>query len=298
MTRLKVQPFAVKANKKVILFLLPAALWLTLFFVIPIISNISTSVQTGNLEDGYTPTWNFGIFVSTLSVYGKIFIRSFLYAFIATFFCVVLAVPLCYWVAFHSGKWRQLIIALIVAPFFTSLLVRILAWKTIFADAGPVVHMLDSIGFFDLTQTLHLTGPGRYFLHTPLAVIWGLTYNFLPFMILPIYTSLTKINSSLIEAAVDLYSTRWVAFTKVVWPLALPGIISGVILTFIPAAGDYVNAHLLGDTNSQMIGNAVQSQYLVTLNYPQAAALSTIFMVAVLAIVSAYISLNKAEDLL
>lgn len=281
--------------------LLPAGLWLTIFYIIPIISNLSTSIQTGNLEDGYHISWNIGIFWDMIIHYKSHYIRSLVYAAIATGCCIILAFPLCYVIAFRAHTWRTVIIALIVAPFFTSSLIRIFAWKTLFADNGALVDFLDSLGFFTFTQHLGWTGPGRYFLNTPLAVIWGLTYNFLPFMILPIYTSLSKINPILIEAASDLYSNGWQTFVRIIWPLSLPGIISGTLLTFIPAAGDYVNASLLGDVDSQMIGNVIQSKYLITLNYPQAAALSTIFMIAVVALVSTYISfisLHKAGELL
>jgi spermidine/putrescine transport system permease protein len=188
------------------------------------------------------------------------------------------------------------VLVLVIAPFFTSFLIRTLAWETILADQGPVVSFLNRVHILDATSWLHITQGDRV-LATPLAVVCGLTYNFLPFMILPLYTSLERIDGRLHEAAGDLYATPFTTFRKVTFPLSLPGVVAGTLLTFIPASGDYINAELLGSTNQKMIGNVIQSQFLRVLDYPTAAALSFILMAAILAIVTVYIRRAGTEEL-
>ncbi|CAL9557121.1 hypothetical protein SUDANB120_04566 [Streptomyces sp. enrichment culture] len=276
--------------------LLPGILWLLVFFVLPMAYQASTSVQTGSLEEGFEVTWHFRTYWDALAEYYPQFLRSLLYAGTATLLCLLLGYPLAYLIAFKAGRWRNLLLVLVIAPFFTSFLIRTLAWKTILADGGPVVAVLNSIGFLDVTSWLGLT-QGERVLATPLAVVCGLTYNFLPFMILPLYTSLERIDARLHEAAGDLYATPATTFRKVTFPLSMPGVVSGTLLTFIPASGDYVNAELLGSTDTRMIGNVIQSQYLRILDYPTAAALSFILMAAVLVMVTIYIRRAGTEDL-
>ncbi|MFD8805648.1 ABC transporter permease [Streptomyces sp. NPDC059597] len=276
--------------------LLPGILWLVVFFALPMVYQASTSVQTGSLEKGYQVTWHFATYWDALAEYWPQFLRSVLYAAAATVLCLLLGYPLAYLIAFRAGRWRNLIMVLVIAPFFTSFLIRTLAWKTILADNGPVVHAMNSLGLLDLTDWLGWTAGDRV-LATPLAVVCGLTYNFLPFMILPLYTSLERIDGRLHEAAGDLYARPWTTFRKVTFPLSLPGVVSGTLLTFIPAAGDYVNAELLGSTDTRMIGNVIQTQFLRVLDYPTAAALSFILMAAILAMVTFYIRRAGTEDL-
>ncbi|MFF6786246.1 ABC transporter permease subunit [Streptomyces sp. NPDC012510] len=278
------------------LLLAPGLIWLFVFFALPMVYQASTSVQTGSLEEGYRVTWHFAAYWDALSEYYPQFLRSVLYAGTATILCLLLGYPLAYLIAFRAGRWRNLILILVIAPFFTSFLIRTLAWKTILSDGGPVVGALDALHVLDVTGWLGLTAGDRV-LATPLAVVCGLTYNFLPFMILPLYTSLERIDGRLHEAAGDLYAKPFTTFRKVTFPLSTPGVVSGTLLTFIPASGDYVNAELLGSTNTQMIGNVIQSQFLRILDYPTAAALSFILMAAILLMVTVYIRRSGTEDL-
>ncbi|MFJ9583330.1 ABC transporter permease [Streptomyces acidicola] len=276
--------------------LLPGILWLLVFFALPMIYQASTSVQTGSLEEGYKVTWHFATYWHALSEYWPQFLRSVLYAGSATVLCLLLGYPLAYLIAFRAGRWRNLILILVIAPFFTSFLIRTLAWKTILADGGPVVGALNSLHVLDVTGWLGITAGDRV-LATPLAVVCGLTYNFLPFMILPLYTSLERIDGRLHEAAGDLYATPFTTFRKVTFPLSMPGVVSGTLLTFIPASGDYVNADLLGSTDTRMVGNVIQTQFLRILDYPTAAALSFLLMAAILIMVTLYIRKSGTEDL-
>ncbi|WP_217141711.1 ABC transporter permease [Streptomyces sp. AC627_RSS907] len=276
--------------------LLPGLLWLGVFFVAPMVYQASTSVQTGSLEEGYEVTWHVATYWDALSEYWPQFLRSVAYAASATVLCLLLGYPLAYLIAFRAGRWRNLIMVLVIAPFFTSFLIRTLAWKTILADGGPVVGALNTLHVLDVTSWLGWTAGDRV-LATPLAVVCGLTYNFLPFMILPLYTSLERIDGRLHEAAGDLYAKPSTVFRKVTFPLSMPGVVSGTLLTFIPATGDYVNASLLGSADTGMIGNVIQSQFLRVLDYPTAAALSFLLMAAILAMVTVYIRKSGTEDL-
>ncbi|MGX4689533.1 ABC transporter permease [Streptomyces sp. JNUCC 63] len=276
--------------------LLPGILWLVVFFALPMVYQASTSVQTGSLEEGYKVTWHFVTYWDALSEYWPQFVRSVLYAASATILCLLLGYPLAYLLAFRAGRWRNLLLVLVIAPFFTSFLIRTLAWKTILADGGPLVGALNALHVLDVTSWLGWTSGDRV-LATPLAVVCGLTYNFLPFMILPLYTSLERIDPRLHEAAGDLYARPVTTFRRVTFPLSMPGVVSGTLLTFIPAAGDYVNADLLGSTDTRMVGNVIQTQFLRILDYPTAAALSFILMAAILVMVTVYIRRSGTEDL-
>ncbi|MEA2429405.1 MAG: spermidine/putrescine transport system permease protein, partial [Thermoleophilaceae bacterium] len=236
------------------------------------------SLETGSLEQGYSFSWAWSTYSDALSGYGDQFLRSFGYAAVATVLCLIIAFPLAYYIAFKSRR-KNLLLLLIVLPFFTSYLVRTIAWETILSDDGFVVHALQSLGL--------LSHDGRL-LATRTAVIAGITYNFLPFMALPLYVSLEKIDRRLIEAATDLYASRATAFRKVTIPLALPGIFAGSLLTFIPAVGDFINAQFLGTSRQYMIGNVIQSKFLVVTDYPTAAALSFMLMAVIIVAVLAY----------
>ncbi|MFJ2650658.1 ABC transporter permease [Streptomyces sp. NPDC087420] len=277
--------------------LLPGILWLLVFFALPLVYQASTSVQTGSLEAGFEVTWHFQTYWDALQEYYPQFVRSLLYAGTATILCLLLGYPLAYLIAFKAGRWRNLVLVLVIAPFFTSFLIRTLAWKTILSDGGPVVEVLNSLHLLDVTSWLGWTEGDRV-LATPMAVVCGLTYNFLPFMILPLYTSLERIDGRLHEAAGDLYARPLTTFRKVTFPLSLPGVVSGTLLTFIPASGDYVNAELLGSTDTKMIGSVIQTQFLRVLDYPTAAALSFILMAVVLLMVTFYIRRAGTEELL
>ena len=261
------------------------------FFVVPTLQLAATSLYdpTGSLEVGYSLTWHWQTYLDVLRVYEPHFVRSLAYAGIATALALLLGYPLAYAIAFKAGRWKNLLLVLVIAPFFTSFLIRTLAWQAILADNGFVV---------DAFKTLGLLGGDDRLLATPIAVVTGLTYNFLPFMTLPLYASLEKIDGRLIEAAGDLYSNPITAFRRVTLPLSMPGLVSGTLLTFIPASGDYINAELLGTPNEYMIGNVIQSKFLVVNDYPQAAALSFLLMAAILALVIVYIRRAGTEELL
>ncbi|KRA32465.1 MULTISPECIES: ABC transporter permease [unclassified Nocardioides] len=271
--------------------MLPAVVWLGLFFVIPFLSLLATSLYDpeGSVLTGYDVTYRFANFTDALGEFWQPLWRSLWYAGVATAICLVLGYLLAYAIAFKSGRWRTLLLVLVIAPFFTSFLVRTLSWKLILADDGFIV---------DALQTVHLMGEDGRLLATPVAVIAGLVYNFLPFMVLPLYASLEKIDGRLIEAAGDLYASPTRGFLKVTLPLSMPGVVAGTLLTFIPAAGDYINARLLGSPNQRMVGNVIQDLFTSTGDYAAAGALSVILMVIIVAMVMVYIRKAGTEELL
>jgi spermidine/putrescine transport system permease protein len=272
------------------LLLLPAIAWLLLFFAVPTIQLAATSLYdpAGSLDTGYAMTWSFGNYLDVLTDYQAQFLRSFAYAGIATLLSLLLGYPLAYAIAFKAGRWKNLMLVLVIAPFFTSFLVRTLAWKSILADNGFIVETLKAVGL--------LAEDGRL-LATSVAVVTGLTYNFLPFMVLPLYASLEKMDPRLVEAGKDLYANGFTSFRKITLPLSMPGVVAGTLLTFIPAAGDYINSELLGTPQQRMIGNVIDSLFLVQLNYPAAAASSVILMIAIVVLVLFYVRRAGTEDL-
>jgi spermidine/putrescine transport system permease protein len=272
------------------LLLAPAAAWLTVFFVVPLFTLVSTSLYdpAGSLETGYVVAGSAQNYVSVLQDYSSILLRSTVYALVATLACIALGYPLAYAIAFKAGRWKNLMLVAVIAPFFTSFLIRTLSWQVILGDHAWIANLL---------RALHLLGPDGHLLATPLAVVTGLTYNFLPFMVLPLYTSLEKIDGRLLEAGADLYASPLTTFRKVTLPLSMPGLVAGTLLTFIPAAGDYINAELLGNPETQMIGNVIQHLFDGG-SYPEASALSVILMVAIVAMVLLYIRRAGTEELL
>jgi spermidine/putrescine transport system permease protein len=276
--------------------LLPAFLALVVFYVLPTLTLASTSLQTGSVEQGFSLTWHWANYSDVLTQYWPQFLRSFWYAALATLFALLIAYPLAYAIAFKAGRWRGLMLALVVAPFFTSFLIRTLAWRQILADTGPVVRFMKSTGLMNITDWLGIT-EGRV-LATGFAVVLGLTYNFLPFMTLPLYNSLEKIDRGLLQASSDLYANSWKSFWRVTWPLSLPGVVAGTLLAFIPAAGDYVNQRFLGTISNTMAGNVIDNLFLTQRAYPEAAAMSLILMIAIIVLVSVYVKRAGTEDLL
>jgi spermidine/putrescine transport system permease protein len=279
------------------LLLLPAGVWLVIFFAVPLVFLISQSLQTGSLTTGYALTWNVGVYPEAVTQYSEQLLRSLVYAASATVLALLIAYPLAYTIAFRAGRWRNLLLVLVIAPFLTSFLIRTLAWQNILATDGPVTGALQALGVTDLLRGIGLID-GSKLLGTPLAVVTGLTYNFLPFMTLPLYASLERIDPRLHEAAGDLYSTPWTGFRKVTLPLSMPGVVAGTLLTFIPAAGDYINSQLLGSPGTTMIGQVVSGQFLRVLDYPTAAALSVVLMLTILALVTVYVRRSGTEELL
>jgi spermidine/putrescine transport system permease protein len=269
------------------LLLSPGFAWLAIFFLVPLAYLGYQSLRSG-IFPVYEFTWEFSNFTEAISDYREQLVRSFVYAGIATVACLLLAYPLVYWIAFRAGPWRNLFLVVIVAPFFVTYLIRTLAWLNILADEGPVV------GFLQWTNVL---GEDERLLATTFAVVSGITYNFLPFMALPLYVSLEQIDPRLLEAAKDLYASPVQAFLRVTLPLSAPGIVAGTLLTFIPAAGDFINAELLGTPNQQMVGNVIQAKFLESLDYPAAASLGFILMAAILVAVLAYARVVGSEKL-
>jgi spermidine/putrescine transport system permease protein len=270
------------------LLLLPGMAFLALFFLVPTFYLANTSLQSGDLFSGYAFSWAWDNYRHAVTTYQAQFLRSLQYAGLATLLAFVISYPLAYWIAFRGGRWKNLLLLFIIAPFFVTYLIRTLAWETILSDEGFVVQTL---------QTLHLLGEDGRLLATSTAVVAGITYNFLPFMALPIYVSLEQIDQRLIEAAEDLYASRVMAFLRVTFPLSLPGVFAGTLLTFIPAAGDFINAQLLGTPHQSMIGNVIQSKFKVIADYPEAAALSFVLMSAILVVVLVYARVLGSERL-
>jgi spermidine/putrescine transport system permease protein len=262
------------------LLLAPGLAFLAAFFVVPLGFLAHQSLETGDAFGiGYTFDWAWHNYWDALTGYDAQLIRSFEYAALATLAALLISYPLVYWIAFRGGRWKNLFLLMIIAPFFVTYLIRTLAWETILADNGPVVGAL---------RAIHVLGADGRLLATSIAVVSGITYNFLPFMALPLYVSLEQIDPRLLEAAEDLYASKREAFMRVTLPLSVPGILAGTLLTFIPAAGDFVNAQLLGTPRQFMIGNVIQSKFLELTDYPAAAALSFVLMAIIVALVMIY----------
>ena len=276
----------------------PGTLWLALFYLAPLwtLLRISLSSKESRFSVDYQFTWEVSNYLAAFTEFGPQFTRAFLYAGTATLLTIAIGYPLAYVIAFRGGKYRNILIGLVVVPFFTSYLIRTIAWSFILADSGIVVSTFDRLHLVGLLETLNIMDNGRL-LNTPAAVIGGLTYNFLPFMILPIYVSLEKIDVRLVNAAKDLYSTTAATFRKVVLPLSLPGVFAGTLLTFIPAAGDFVNAQFLGSPLTTMIGNSIQDQFLVQNNHSVASAMSFVLMFIITVLVLVYSRFFGTEDL-
>jgi spermidine/putrescine transport system permease protein len=272
------------------LLLIPGVVWLLLFFAGPTVQLVATSLYdpNGSLDTGYAMVWEFSNYLTALRTYQEQFIRGLAYAGSATVFALLLGYPLAYAIAFKAGRFKNVMLVLVVAPFFTSFLVRTLAWKSILADNGFVVQSMQTIGILD---------PNGRLLATSVAVVAGLTYNFLPFMVLPLYASLEKIDHRLIEAGNDLYANSFTAWRKITLPLSMPGVVAGTLLTFIPAAGDYINTRLLGSPAQYTIGNVIDNTFLVQLDFPMAAACSVILMVAIVLLVMIYVRRTSSEEL-
>jgi spermidine/putrescine transport system permease protein len=261
---------------------LPGFIFLFTFFIVPIVNLAQTSTQTpilGGDIGQYEQTFRFANYLDAFLENREQFSRSFVYAIIATLLALLISYPLAYALAFKAGRYKNILLVLVIAPFFTSFLLRTVAWKQILGEEGFVVPTLRTIGIISDTTTLTSTS---------FAVVMGMTYNFLPFMTLPLYASIDRIDPRTLEASGDLYANGFTTFRKVTLPLSMPGVVAGTLLTFIPAAGDYVNAELLGGPNTTMIGNVIQSRFLIP-DYPTTSALSFTLMVAILIIVVVYI---------
>lgn len=271
------------------LLLLPGLGWLLIFFLIPLVYMAFESLKTGTLDTGYLFDWSFSNYTDAIRDFDEQFLRSFYFAGLATLIALVIGYPLAYVIAFRGGRWRNALLLAVIVPFFVTYLIRTLSWETILSDSGVVVNVLQTVGL--------VADEGRV-LDTTASVVLGITYNFLPFMILPLYASLERIDHRLLEAGYDLYGRRRDVFLRVTLPLSMPGVVAGTLLTFIPAAGDFINAELLGTPNQYMIGNVIQSRYLELSDYPTAAALSFILMAVMLAVVLVWARIAGTEALM
>jgi len=269
--------------------LAPGTLWLAFFFLVPTVTLVVSSLYdpAGSLTDGYVLTGRFANYTDMVEYYGPTILRSLGYALAATLACLALGYPLAYAIAFKAGRWKNLMLVAVIAPFFTSFLVRTLSWKLLLGDHGPIV---------DFLQTINILGDDGRLLATPFAVITGLTYNFLPFMVLPLYASLEKIDLRLVEAGSDLYASPATTFRKITLPLSMPGLVAGTLLTFIPASGDYINAELLGNPRTRMVGNEVQDLF-ASGSVPEAASLSVTLMALIVVMVLVYVRRSGTEEL-
>jgi spermidine/putrescine transport system permease protein len=270
------------------LLLAPGILWLLAFFVVPTFQMFLTSVSTGSIDSGFKLTFSGNAYATAFTKFPKQLANSLIYGGIATLLTFLVGFPVAYTIAFRGGRYKSFLLFLVIAPFFTSFLIRTISWKILLNDTGPVLGPL---------KELHLVPQDFGLLYTPIAVVAGITYNFLPFMVLPLYVALEKIDPKLIEAAKDLYASGWGAFRRVTFPLSLPGVFAGTILTFIPALGDWVNAELLGNTQTKMIGNVIQDRFISQGDYPTAAALSFILMTGILIAVTVYARFLGTEQL-
>ena len=271
------------------LLLLPGLGWLLLFFAVPLGIMFLESLKSGTIDTGFTLTWEFSNYTDALSDYREQFLRSFEYAGLATLIALLIGYPLAYVIAFRGGRYRNALLLLVIVPFFVTYLIRTLSWETILSDSGLVVNTLQTIGI--------VADDGRL-LDTTVSVVAGITYNYLPFMVLPLYANLERIDGRMLEAGYDLYGRRRDVFLRVTLPLSMPGVVAGTLLTFIPAAGDFINAELLGTPRQFMIGNVIQSRYLEVADYPTAAALSFLLMAFMLIIVLIWARIAGTEALL
>jgi spermidine/putrescine transport system permease protein len=270
---------------------LPGWLWLVIFFVVPMVVMLSVSTMTGNIAGGFTQTFHWRTYSDAWTSYHTQFVRSLIYGLIATGLCILIGYPVAYWIAFRGGAHKSSLLFLLLLPFFVSFVIRTESWNFILSDNGMFISLLKDIGIVGRHSNFHI-------LQTSFAVIGGLTYNFLPFMVLPIYVALERVDPALLEASSDLYANKATAFLKVVFPLSMPGVFAGVLLTFVPVSSDYVNAAILGGAHTTMIGNIIQTEYFTNLQYPEAAALSFILMAILLIGVFIYARVLGTEDVL
>jgi spermidine/putrescine transport system permease protein len=270
------------------LLIMPGGVWLAIFFLVPIGVLAYVSLENGDIFSGFHFAWYWSNFSYAISTYHVIFLRSLEYGLLATGLTFVISYPMAYWIAFHGGRYKSVFLFLLLLPFFVSFVIRTVSWQFVLADQGIL---------FGPLKDAHLLPQDFHVLATPFAVIAGLTYNFLPFMALPLYVSLEKIDRSLVSAAQDLYANKTQTFLRVIMPLSVPGIFGGFLLTFVPVTSDFVNAEILGGINTTMIGQIIETQFLTNNNYPVASAISFILMAALLVGVFIYARLLGTTDI-
>jgi spermidine/putrescine transport system permease protein len=268
---------------------LPGGVWLVVFFVVPMVTMLSLSLQQGAVDTGFQLTWHWQTYLDGIRNYHQQIIRSLEYGASATVLQILIGYPVAYWIAFKGGSRKSVYLFMLLLPFFVSFVLRTISWQFILADDGLVLHPL---------KNWHLLPANFHILATSYAVIGGLVYNYVPFMVLPIYVALERVDPRVVEASYDLYASRIQTFRRVIFPLSLPGVFAGVVMTFVPVSSDYVNATVLGGSRNTMIGNVIQNQYLVTQDYPTASALSFTLMAIMLILIFAYARALGTEDVL
>jgi spermidine/putrescine transport system permease protein len=267
--------------------------WLIVLFLIPLVQELIVSLETGNPDKGYTLTWNWGIykqlFVNSNVPYMTFLLRSLWFGAASTILTILIGYPMAYFIAFRvSPRWKSPLLLLVLLSFLVSFVIRTDMWAFVLADQGPLLTWL---------RDAHLVSNQFHIVGTSWAVIGGDTYNDLAFMVLPIYVALERIDSSILEAAGDLYANKRQVFLKVVLPLSRAGIFAGVLLVFIDTVGDPVNAALLGGTGTYTFGQAIQDAYLTNQQFNVAAALSTVLMVVLGLVLFGYARLAGTENI-
>ncbi|HEY8842060.1 MAG TPA: ABC transporter permease [Candidatus Dormibacteraeota bacterium] len=271
------------------LLILPGGGWMLLFFILPIATLAITSLESGDFINGFEFTWNLGNYSHGFSLYSTQFLHAIEFGGTATVVALVVSYPAAYWIAFHAGPRKSAYLLAVLLPFFVSFVIRTLSWGMLLTDNGPL---------FGPLKSAHLLPLDFRVLATPVAVVGGLAYTFFPFMLLPVYASLEKIDRGLVEAAQDLFSSKFEVFRRVIFPLSVPGVFAGVLLTGIPAVADYVNQDLLGGVGTTMVGRVIETQFQININYPLAASLAFVFMLGLLATLIIYQRIFGTEQIM
>lgn len=270
--------------------------WLAVFFLVPLINMLSVSFQEGSLEQGYTFTGTLKNFADGLGQ-SDIILRSVIYGLVVTIATLVVSYPMVYWIAFRGGRRKNLYLLLILLPFFVPFLIRTLSWRQILADQGYAVQLLEDMGLLRLLDGVGIIDRTDGVLSTHLSVVAGMFYNFLPFMALPLYVALERLDPALLDAASDLYSSKREAFLKVTLPLSLPGVFAGSLLTFIPSVGDFIDSELLGGPKTFMIGQSIERAFTDSPDYPEGAALAFLLLAGILIGIFLYARALGTEEL-
>jgi spermidine/putrescine transport system permease protein len=267
---------------------LPSWVYLTVFFVVPLASVLALAVATGDPEAGYSYTGHVREFWTAVDTYHVQLVRSFWYGIASTVIALAIAYPVAYWIAFYGGRHKSTYLFLVLLPFFVSFIIRTLAWQFILSDQGLVLGHLKDWGL--LSQNFHV-------LSTSWAVIWGLTYNSLPFYVLPLYVAIERIDRRVVRAADDLYADTPRTFLRVIFPLSMPGVFAGFLLVFVTNVGDYINQQVLGGTGTYMIGSVIQDSFFTNQDYPMASALSAVLMLILVVAIFLYARAFGAESI-
>ena len=269
--------------------LTPVTFWLGLFFLVPLLFILAYSFGTSGVYGGITLGFNPGNYLKVFDpLYLKIVVRTLIIGLTNTLLCLLLGYPLAYFIAFKGGRRKNALILLVMIPFWTSLLLRAYAWVVILGGNGIANRIL---------QFLRITDHPLNLIFTPQAVLMGMVYAYLPFMILPLYAALEKFDVRLKEAAHDLGASRWQAFWRITFPLSMPGVIAGSILVFIPSAGEFVIPDLLGGARTVLVGNLIEQQFLLARDWAFGSALAVMLAILLVGAIMFYVRRVGAEEL-